>query len=154
MDPYFEVSQTGGYPVTHVTPKESVFCFGIFRFLDVHRVFNRSLQTTIEFGENTPYRLRTTFSESERPLLGRSSLFDWTIGPLNAWFSCCGNGIITQIGSMYGTFPNIYHTNHPNVGKYTVHGANGNGIDHFCQDGFDHLSFLAAYAYAISATQC
>ena len=29
----------------------------------------------------------------------------------------------THIRSMYGTFTNIYHTNHPNVGKYTIHGA-------------------------------
>ena len=26
---------------------------------------------------------------------------------------------------MYGTVTNIYHTNHPNVGKYTVHGVSG-----------------------------
>ena len=68
--------------------------------------------------------------------------------------SVWSNGFKWHICSMYGISTNIYHTNHPNVGKYTVHGANGNGIDHFCQDGFDHLSFLAAYAYAISATQC
>jgi hypothetical protein len=26
---------------------------------------------------------------------------------------------------MYGIFTNIYHKNHPNVGKYTIHGAYG-----------------------------
>ena len=27
---------------------------------------------------------------------------------------------------MYGIFTNIYPKNHPNVGKYTIHGASGN----------------------------
>ena len=26
---------------------------------------------------------------------------------------------------MYGIFTNIYPENHPNVGKYTIHGASG-----------------------------
>jgi len=29
------------------------------------------------------------------------------------------------ICSMYGIFTNIYPKNHPNVGKYTIHGAFG-----------------------------
>ena len=32
------------------------------------------------------------------------------------------------IGSMYGIFTYIYHTNQPNVGKYTIHGWHGNGF--------------------------
>ena len=33
------------------------------------------------------------------------------------------------ICSMYGIFTNIYPINHPNVGKYTIHGAYGLGYD-------------------------
>ena len=29
------------------------------------------------------------------------------------------------IGSMYGIFHYIYHTNQPNVGEYTIHGSLG-----------------------------
>ena len=32
---------------------------------------------------------------------------------------------IKPIGSMYGIFTYIYHINHPNVGKYTIHGLTG-----------------------------
>ena len=33
------------------------------------------------------------------------------------------------ICSMYGIFTNIYPINHPNVGKYTIHGAYGKCVD-------------------------
>ena len=33
--------------------------------------------------------------------------------------------IYIPIGSMYGVFTNICPKNHPNVGKYTIHGAYG-----------------------------
>ena len=29
------------------------------------------------------------------------------------------------IGSMYGIFAYMFHKNHPNVGKYTIHGSYG-----------------------------
>ena len=32
---------------------------------------------------------------------------------------------LEPIGSMYGIFTYIYHRNHPNVGKYTIHGSYG-----------------------------
>ena len=35
------------------------------------------------------------------------------------------NIYIYPICSMYGIFTNIYPKNHPNVGKYTIHGAYG-----------------------------
>ena len=37
------------------------------------------------------------------------------------------NASMVPIGSMYGIFTYIYHTNQPNVGKYTIHGCYGNG---------------------------
>ena len=45
------------------------------------------------------------------------------------WFQY-GDGstpINNPICSMYGIFTNIYPINDPNVGKYTIHGAYGNG---------------------------
>ena len=45
------------------------------------------------------------------PTLNGSSFFD-----LHLWY---------PIGSMYGIFTYIYHRNHPNVGKYTIHGSYG-----------------------------
>ena len=33
--------------------------------------------------------------------------------------------LISPIGSMYGIFNNIHPKNHPNVGKYTIHGSYG-----------------------------
>ena len=35
--------------------------------------------------------------------------------------------ILDPICSMYGIFTNMYPINHPNVGKYTIHGAFGDG---------------------------
>ena len=37
---------------------------------------------------------------------------------------------LIPIGSMYGIFTYIYHKNHPNVGKYTIHGSYGIGKAH------------------------
>ena len=39
--------------------------------------------------------------------------------------SYINSGLLKPIPSMYGTFTYIYHTNQPNVGKYTIHGWSG-----------------------------
>ena len=57
----------------------------------------------------------------------RCSRFRWRREPakqeakLDSWDFIKTKSII-PIGSMYGIFTYIYHTNQPNVGKYTIHG--------------------------------
>ena len=46
------------------------------------------------------------------------------------------------IGSMYGIYTYIYHTNQPNVGKYTIHGSYGFEKDAYWTWGFSSQSFI------------
>ena len=39
--------------------------------------------------------------------------------------ACVGGSSQLPIASMYGIFAYIYHTNQPNVGKYTIYGLYG-----------------------------
>ena len=47
------------------------------------------------------------------------------------------------IGSMYGIFIHIYHTNQPNVGKYTIHGSYGKRNTRFSMPNFSPLLALS-----------
>ena len=44
---------------------------------------------------------------------------------LNHQLANCLSRLHCPKQSMYGIFPYIYHTNQPNVGKYTIHGWYG-----------------------------
>ena len=49
------------------------------------------------------------------------------------------------ICSMYGIFTNIYPKNHPNVGKYSIHGASGLGkVEGFFFNGPPSENHVAA----------
>ena len=49
--------------------------------------------------------------------------------PIKMEISAWENHLYTYpISSMYGICINIYPKRHPNVGKYTMHGASGHGI--------------------------
>ena len=74
----------------------------------------------------TPVRQRQIFRWRGKKqhccvLHGRSHVrVEW----IGIWFQAVNQWIL-PIPSMYGIFTYIYHTNQPNVGKYTIHGSYG-----------------------------
>ena len=53
-------------------------------------------------------------------------------GKLSKWSHVTAMGSkLWPIGSMYGIFTYIYHTNQPNVGRYNIHGSH-----ELCQRGY------------------
>ena len=55
---------------------------------------------------------------------------------------------------MYGIFTNICPKNHPNVGKYTIHGAYGYGIFHNIFRGHGMVPVQNRRSVSMTARRC